>query len=188
MLFSANSFPDVFNLSYCDYVISGKNNFGCVSLKRKKYCILNKEYSKEEYEKLKEEIITDMKLNPYVDKLGRKFFYGEFFPSEMSLFPYNKSNAMRFFQKTNLEKVIECANCSRAYKIVQGELGLLQKMGLPVPHECPKCRENKRFSRMTKPGMHYRDCGQCGKNIYTPYTPDDPRIVYCVKCYQQEFS
>ncbi len=223
--FSANCFPDVFGLTYCDYAIGGKNNFGCISLKRKKYCILNRQYSKEEYEKLKAQIIEDMKKNPYIDKLGRKFFYGEFFPPEMSQFPYNKSNAMRFLPKTKeaalamgyswddtenpsppatmqandlpetikettdkiLEEVIECTNCKRSYRITQGELGLMRKLGLPLPHECPKCRENKRFARMTKPGMHHRNCDKCEAPIYTPYAPDDPRIVYCVSCYQQEF-
>ncbi|MFZ1019861.1 MAG: hypothetical protein WAN61_02635, partial [Minisyncoccia bacterium] len=33
--------------------------FGCVGLRNKKYCILNKQYSKEEYEKLKNKIISD---------------------------------------------------------------------------------------------------------------------------------
>ena len=223
--FSYYNTADIVNLEYCIWNTAAKNNFGCVNLKRKSYCILNKQYSKEEYEKLKAQIIEDMKKNPYVDKLGRKFFYGEFFPPEMSLFPYNKSNAMRFFPKTKeealamgyswdnaenpttkctvkakdlpetikettdkiLEEIIECANCARSYRIVQGELGLLRKMGLPLPHECPKCRENKRFARMTKPKLYHRNCQKCEAPIYTPYLPEDPRIVYCVSCYQQEF-
>jgi hypothetical protein len=224
--FSYYCFPDCMNLEYCIWNTSAKNNFGCANLKRKSYCILNKQYPKEEYEELKEKIIADMKANPYVDKLGRNFSYGEFFPPQMSKFSYNKSNAMRFFPKTKeealamgytwddsespvytttlksenlpdtilettdvvLEEVIECANCKRGYKIVLGELNLLRKMGLPVPHECPKCRENARFARMTKPGMHHRSCDKCKKEIYTPYAPEDPRIVYCVQCYQSEFA
>ncbi|HTE48667.1 MAG TPA: hypothetical protein VK675_02050 [Candidatus Paceibacterota bacterium] len=217
--------PDLVNLEYCGWNTAGKNNFGCVNLKRKKHCILNKEYSKEEYEKLKAQIVEDMKENPFVDRLGRKFSYGEFFSPEISPFPYNKSTAMRFFPKTKeeahkegyrwddtknpnpsatiksndlpdtivltdekiLDEIIECANCKRSYRIVSGELNLLKKLGLPVPHECPKCRENKRFARMTKPGMHHRKCHKCGVDIYTSYDSKDPRIVYCVKCYQQEF-
>ena len=224
--FSCYCFPDCLNLEYCAWVIAGKNNFGCVNLKRKSYCILNKEYSKEEYEKLKAQIIEDMKVNPYVDKLGRKFPYGEFFPPEMSKFPYNKSNAMRFLPKTKeqalalgytwddyenptaghtikstqlpdsiqetddsiLKEIIQCESCNRSYRIVQGELNLLRKMDLPVPHECSKCRENKRFARMTKPKFYNRICAKCNTNIYTPYAPEDPKIVYCVKCYQQEFA
>lgn len=223
--FSYACFPDSLNLEYCYQVISGKNNFGCVDLKRKKYCILNKEYSKEKYEELREKIIADMKNNPYIDKLGRKFTYGEFFPLEFNKFHYNKSNAMKFFPKTKeqvisegylwsdfenpnhkctiessflpatitetqdsiLDEVIECLSCKRGYKIVKGELDLLRKLILPVPHECPKCRENRRFDRMTRPGMYHRECDKCKVSIYTPYAPDRPEIVYCVKCYQQEF-
>jgi hypothetical protein len=105
--FCVDCWPDVFNLQYCFYNIGGKNNFGCVNLKRKSYCILNKEYSKEEFEKLKNKIIEDMKVNPYVDKLGHKFFYGEFFPPEISKFSYNNSNAQKFFPKTKEEALKE---------------------------------------------------------------------------------
>ena len=166
-----------------------------------------------------------MKNDPYIDEEGKVWSYGEFFKPGFSKFPYNKSNAMRFFPKTKeqalalgyswddterpvypaniksqdlpdtikettdsiLDDIVECTSCKGGYKIVKGELDLLRKMNLPIPHECPKCRENERFARMTKPGMHYRNCDKCGINIYTPYTPDDPKIVYCVKCYQQEF-
>ncbi len=223
---SHHCFPDVLNLEYCFWNISCKNNFGCANIKRKQYCILNKEYSKEEYGKLKERIIEDMKKNPYVDALGRVFAYGEFFPLDLSNFPYNKSNAIKFFPKTKeqalkegyswddrenpsavctikseslpqtinevgdliAKEVIECRNCSKGYKIVPGELDLLRKMSLPLPHECPKCRENRRFERMNKPGMYHRTCAKCDTNIYTPYSPERPEIVYCVKCYQQEFA
>ena len=86
-----------------------------------------------------------------------------------------------------LNEVIKCGNCGRGYKIAKGEFDLLRKMNLPVPHECPKCRENKRFARLTKPKLYNRTCAKCGKDIYTPYVPSRPEIVYCVKCYQQEF-
>jgi len=224
--FAYEIFQDCMNLEYSFWCTSAKNDFGCISLKRKNYCILNKEYPKEEHEKLRAHIIEEMKKNPYIDALGRKYLYGEFFPLEMSKFPYNKSNAMRFMPKTKeqalregydwsdreesaykptvsadslperitdtedniLNEVIECSSCRRSYKIVQGELELLRKMGLPVPRECPKCRENKRFARMNKPGMYHRKCDKCGVDIYTPYKPEDPRIVYCVKDYQALFA
>lgn len=226
VMFSSYCFPDCINLKYCNWTIAGKNNFGCVNLKRKKYCILNKEYSKEEYEKLKAKIIEDMKKNPYVDKLGRKFPYGEFFPPEMSKFSYNKSNAMRFFPKTKeqalalgyfwddtksptypvsinssslpdtiartnesiLNETIGCSLCARAYKVTKGEFDLLRKMNLPVPRECPKCRENRRFGRLNPPKLFKRNCAKCDKEIITAFAPGRPETVYCVKCYQQEFA
>ena len=212
-------------MQYCFWNTAGKNNFGCVNLKRKSYCILNKEYSKEEFEKLKEKIVADMKVNPYVDKLGRKFFYGEFFPPEMSKFPYNKSNAMRFFPKTKeralsegyswtdaespaypitissssipdtieetnksiLNETIGCAICVHAYKITKGEFNLLRKVDLPLPRECPKCRENRRFSKLNPPKLYKRTCAKCKQEITTAFAPDRPEVVYCEKCYQEEF-
>jgi hypothetical protein len=64
---------------------------------------LNKEYSKEEYEKLKVQIVEDMKKNPYVDELGRVWSYGEFYPIKFNLFGYNESDVMKFFPKTKEE-------------------------------------------------------------------------------------
>ena len=91
------------NTEYCLWCTSGKNNFGCVNLKRKNYCILNKEYSKEEFEKIKEKIIEDMKKNPYIDKRGKVWTYGEFFQPGFNKFAYNNSNAYKFFPKTKEE-------------------------------------------------------------------------------------
>jgi len=62
----------------------------------------------------------------------------------------------------------------------------LKKLELPLPRECPKCRENIRFNRMTMPGLFDRKCDKCGIDVRTPYSPDRPEIIYCEKCYQQE--
>jgi len=101
--FSGFCWSEAVNTEYSLWCVTSKNNFGCVNLKRKSYCILNKEYSKEEYEKLKEEIIEDMKKSPYIDKQGRVWAYGEFFQPGFGKFAYNNSNAMKFFPKTKEE-------------------------------------------------------------------------------------
>jgi len=98
--FSYFCFPDTLAIEYSFWCVSGKNNFGCVNLKRKQYAILNKPYDKEEYLKLREKIIQDMKARPYVDKEGRSYSYGEFFPPAFSNYAYNTSNAQKFFPKT----------------------------------------------------------------------------------------
>src|SRR6185369_10692718 len=71
--------------------------FGCVALRNKQYCILNKQYSKEEYESLVPKIIEHMKTMPYTDAKGRAYAYGEFFPSELSPFAYNETLAQEYF-------------------------------------------------------------------------------------------
>ncbi len=67
--------------------------FGCVGLRKKQYCILNRQYTKEEYEELVPKIIEHMNALPYADQSGRQYKYGEFFPSEISPFCYNETVA-----------------------------------------------------------------------------------------------
>lgn len=79
------------NLSYCDSCHNSNELFGCVGIKKGAYVIFNKQYSKEEYFVLKEKIIEHMK------QTGE---YGEFFPSSISPFGYNETQAQVFFTLT----------------------------------------------------------------------------------------
>ena len=74
--------------------------FGCVGVRNKQYCILNKQYSKEEYEALVPKIIAHMNAMPYRDAAGREYRYGEFFPAELSPFTYNETLAQEMFPLT----------------------------------------------------------------------------------------
>lgn len=76
------------------------NLFGCIGLRNKQYCILNKQYSKDEYKKLVPKLIQHMKDKPYVDKIGRIHAYGEFFPIEISPFAYNETLAQEMYPLT----------------------------------------------------------------------------------------
>ncbi|MFH1162289.1 MAG: hypothetical protein V1696_03380 [Candidatus Jorgensenbacteria bacterium] len=88
---------DNHHLEYCEMCHGSDNLFGCIGLRDKKYCILNRQYSKEEYEKLVLEIIAQMKTVAYRDKGGREYRYGEFFPVELSPFAYNETVAQEYF-------------------------------------------------------------------------------------------
>jgi len=82
-----------------------KNIFGCEGLRKKKYCILNKQYTKEEYDKLLPKIIEHMTKMPYVDQKGRIYKYGEFFPSDLSSFAYNETIAQEYFPLSKEEAI-----------------------------------------------------------------------------------
>jgi hypothetical protein len=88
---------------YTKHCHSSKSIFGCVGLKSKKYCILNKQYTKEEYENVVPKIIEQMNQMPYIDKTGNQYRYGEFFPMELSPFSYNETEAMENFPITKKE-------------------------------------------------------------------------------------
>jgi hypothetical protein len=67
--------------------------FGCVGLRNKQYCIMNKQYTKEQYEELVPKIGEHMNTMPYVNTQGIVYRYGEFFPTELSPFAYNETVA-----------------------------------------------------------------------------------------------
>ena len=92
------------NLTYCINAFSGCHNcFGCNHISNKEYCILNKQYSKEEYEALVPKIMRHMLDVPYVDQKGRTYGYGEFFPPDLSPFAYNETIAEQYFPVTKEE-------------------------------------------------------------------------------------
>lgn len=85
------------NSKYCHTVIECSNCFGSVGLRKKQYCILNKQYTKEEYEALLPKIIAHMKEMPFISTAGYKHSFGDFYPAEHSLFAYNEGVANDFY-------------------------------------------------------------------------------------------
>ena len=71
-------------IEYCDHVFNSQNMFACVGLNKKKFCILNKQYTEPEYQRLKEQVMAYMKTT------GE---YGSFFPFWYSPFAYNETVA-----------------------------------------------------------------------------------------------
>ncbi len=103
--FTHESGHNISNIEYSKLSTGGSNHFGCVSIKKTEYCILNKQYSKEEYIKLREKIIEDMNENPYINSRGHIYKYGEFFPPEFSPHFYNDSFASKFFPLSEKEVI-----------------------------------------------------------------------------------
>jgi hypothetical protein len=85
------------DIRYTQHCHNCKHIFGCGALRNLDYCILNKQYKKEEYEKLIPKIIEQMNDVPYVDKKGNEYRFGEFFPAELSPFGYNETQAEEQF-------------------------------------------------------------------------------------------
>ena len=91
-----------------EYVFGATNShnlFGCVGLRHKQYCIFNKQYTKEEYNELVPKIKKHMNDMPYIDKKGRIYKYGEFFPPELSPFGYNETIANEYFPLTKKQAI-----------------------------------------------------------------------------------
>lgn len=76
-----------YDTSYSDTCENSHHLFGCVGLRKKEYAILNKQYTKEQYEALLPKIVADMKVEGT---------YGEFFPASFSPFAYNETVATEY--------------------------------------------------------------------------------------------
>jgi len=94
-------------VEYSAYLQNCHYCFGCCGLVNKKYCILNKQYSKKEYEILQDKIIEYMKTT----KEWGKFFPGYFAPNpyEESYssfnFPLSKDDNKKFRTASPIEKI-----------------------------------------------------------------------------------
>ncbi|OGZ01183.1 MAG: hypothetical protein A3B13_03695 [Candidatus Liptonbacteria bacterium RIFCSPLOWO2_01_FULL_45_15] len=95
--FCYECWPSSQNMEYCAHCRASSDCFGCFGIKKKQYCIFNKQYSKEEYFSLKDKIIKHMNEMPYTDKKGNIYRYGEFFPSDFSPFAINETIAGDYF-------------------------------------------------------------------------------------------
>jgi hypothetical protein len=179
------------DVTYCQDCHSCEDLFGCASLKnRARYCILNKQYTKEEYFQLKDKLIAHM------TKTGE---WGEFFPIRHSNFGYNETmaqlyypltknkaleNGYRWQEKLQLttgketvslsslpdsiddvedsigNEILSCEECSRNYRFVPEELKFYRRMSIPLPRKCFYCRNKERLGIRHEYKLYHRAC-QC---------------------------
>lgn len=201
------------DLEYCDLCTSSSDLFGCVGMKKKQYCILNKQYSKEQYFALKTKIIAQMKTDKE---------YGEYFPADLCPFAHNETQAQDFFPLTKEEalaqgyrwhdedtsnryqgtqvtipesssetsdeitkNILSCSTCGKNYRFIIQELKLYRQLSVPAPTQCFDCRHKRRISARTPFAIWERECAHCKSKMYTSYAPNRPEIIFCASCYEK---
>lgn len=82
------------NVMYSDFCHGCQHCFWCAGLKNKSYCIFNKQYTREEYEKFVPKIIEKMEAD--WERWG-------FFHPSLSCFAYNETFAQEYFPLTREE-------------------------------------------------------------------------------------
>jgi len=175
-------------MDYSMYCFNSNNLFGCVGMRKKNYCILNKQYEKAEYEMIVLKIRNEMK---------DKGLYGQFFDKSLSCFGYNESAAFDQFPLNKegaiddgfkwedtprgtygkeTKKVIDvpdnilnidfdvtkeifvCSFCSKNFKIIPNEFSFYKKLDIPLPRLCPDCRHIRRFVSRGPNKLWHRTC------------------------------
>ena len=115
ILFCAMNWINETDSIYSFYCTNSSNLFGCVGIHfPHSYCILNKQYTKEEYEILVPKIIEHMNLtpnpSPWIERGVKEWW--EFFPVSISPFWYNETVAMEHFPITKNEAIARWFNWS----------------------------------------------------------------------------
>jgi len=213
---------NVSNLEFSFGCHSSNNMFGCVGIRKGEYCILNKKYSKEEYLELTNRLRKQMMEVPYIDRIGRKYFYGEMMPSELAPWAYNETLAMEWFPLNKkeavkngfiwreievkdyqdatgkipdhikdttddiLKEILKCKKCGKNYRLIKMELDFYKRFNLPIPHQCPLCRDRARTELLNPIEIYDSICAKCSKKIKISWAPNRPEIVYCGSCYNKE--
>lgn len=204
---------DVKETWYSEECFYSKNLFCCIGLKNAEYCILNRKYSKEEYEKMVARIIEHMR------KTGE---FGKFFQPSHSPFAYNETLAQEFFPLTKegvlqrnlkwkdpplkdyvsqnyripsdirevsddiLKEILACSSCGKNFRIITKELKFYRKMSLAVPRKCPDCRYSERMRLRVGRKLVKSHCAKCGKRMVTSLRLLEGERVYCDDCYLRE--
>lgn len=215
------------NVYFSENLVSCDECIGCIGLQKKKFCILNKQYSEEEYKKIKQELIDYWKQNGTISLA---------LPKDLSTFAYNETAAQDFYPLTKeqalvsgyswkddmpgtfgketlqpkeiadsivnvnddiTKKVLRCVRCNKNYKIIDAELLLYKKLGVPVPRECFDCRLRKRLDLMGTRQLQNMQCtctleheehrrAQCPNTFTTKYKVGDAKKIFCKDCYKKE--
>ncbi|MFH1536661.1 MAG: hypothetical protein ABID45_01590 [Patescibacteria group bacterium] len=192
------------NCEYMDMCYDCKDCFACVGLKKKQYCILNKQYSENKYKKL---------LPKLIDKMTKEGSYGKFWPLKSAYVGYNNSFASVYHPRTKegveaigglwdddndkpesencdsrLQSDIKiCEKTGKPFKIVKQETDFYKKNNLPIPHVHPDQRNMDRFTQIMNIKPQEFDCPKCNKKSVHYYQSElEYKNIYCPECYKNK--
>lgn len=203
---------------YLDLCTECEYCFGCVGLKKKKYCILNKQYTEKEYKQLKDKIIKDMK---------GKGEYGKFPPYSMSVGSFNFSTSFLYFPETKKEDILKlggywedinesyiegistnelpdsikdvpdtiikqafvCPETGWRFNVSKNELIFYRENNIPLPRYHFDVRTKKRLKYLTTLQAYPYKCFYCKGDTMAYYPPEwGYQKIACEECYKQNIA
>ncbi len=179
---------------YCNEVEYSENchnlssAIGCNAIRKGQYMVLNKEYSKEEFFKIKEQIDAQMKEDET---------FGQYFPPEIAPFGFNETLGFDYYPITEkyagekefrwqsetsgtygketikenevpatieevtediLKEILVCSDCKKNFRITKSEFDFYKRMNLPLPHKDFECRHQDRMKKRNPRKLWHRSC------------------------------
>ncbi len=204
----------VADLLYCQLCHGSKSCFGCISAQKRSHCILNKQYSKDAYDKLA------LKLVEHMRETGE---WGQYFPMRLSAHPYNISLAQRYFPLTYHEVrrqgllwweedikefpgainaselpeglpdsddsiTVRSAESQQPFRITTQEIKSYRKFGVPLPRTTYRERMEGRTKLVGKLKLVQRRCEKTGQQVLTAYDDESRVRIFAKDVFEREFE
>lgn len=81
-----------------------------------------------------------------------------------------------------------CSACGKQFLILDKEQQFLHEKDLPLPQNCPQCRQTRRLKLRGDRTLFKATCDKCGKVIIVTYDPKTvTNKILCREDYQQYF-
>lgn len=65
-----------------------------------------------------------------------------------------------------------CVKCQKQFLVIDPEQQFLREKGIPLPVNCPQCRQDRRLALRGGRKLYRTKCQVCGKDIVVSYDPD----------------
>ena len=82
-----------------------------------------------------------------------------------------------------MQETRNCQNCKSQFVIEPGDFDFYNKIRVPAPSWCPKCRQQRRYSWRNERILYRRDCASCSKSMVSIYSLGKPFKVFCSSCW-----
>lgn len=73
--------------------------------------------------------------------------------------------------------------CTKDFLIIDQEQSFYKRKDLPMPDNCPECRQKERLLLRNERKLFRRTCDKCKTEIISTYAPDAKYVVYCQECF-----
>lgn len=82
-----------------------------------------------------------------------------------------------------------CTKCSKQFLVIDPEQQFLREKNLPLPTQCPNCRQERRLALRGERRLYRTKCQKCGKEIIVAYDPQKAEsMILCREDYEKYTS
>ncbi len=85
-------------------------------------------------------------------------------------------------------QTLTCAKCGNKFIVIEQEQKFLSEKNLPLPTNCPSCRQLRRLRLRGGRQLFKTKCQKCNKEIVVSFDPQKvQQPIYCKEDYEKFF-